>query len=86
MDREDVSVTAPQVQWKDKAPAAAASMAYVRHQITRMAYGKDPRPATRPLEAFAADRYRRGKKLERSRAWLPHHPLSPTTPVSVNQS
>ncbi|MFQ6141968.1 NADH:flavin oxidoreductase/NADH oxidase family protein [Streptomyces seoulensis] len=59
------------VTWSDKALAAAASMALVRHQMRRLADGDDPRPRTRPARALLCEQRHQRRALRRYRAWLP---------------
>ncbi|MEV0589683.1 NADH:flavin oxidoreductase/NADH oxidase family protein [Nonomuraea sp. NPDC050310] len=59
------------VTWSDKALASAASMAQVRHQLRRLARGKDPRSGTHPAYALLTDRRQQRRALRRYRAWLP---------------
>lgn len=58
------------VTWSDKTLASAAGMALVRHQIHRLARGKDPVLATRPWYAFVRDNIDQAFALRRYRAWL----------------
>ncbi|MBI0295319.1 NADH:flavin oxidoreductase/NADH oxidase family protein [Streptomyces sp. PRKS01-29] len=59
------------VTWKDKALASAASMALVRHQLRRIAKGRDPRPGTHPAFAVISEQRKQRRALRRYRAWLP---------------
>ncbi|MDA3623923.1 NADH:flavin oxidoreductase/NADH oxidase family protein [Saccharopolyspora sp. WRP15-2] len=61
------------VAWSDKALAAAAGMALVRHQMRRIAGGRTPRPNTHPAYALACERRQQRQALRRYRAWLPAH-------------
>ncbi|MER5391468.1 hypothetical protein [Saccharopolyspora sp. NPDC002686] len=61
------------VTWSDKALAAAAGMALVRHQMRRIAGGRAPRPNTHPAYALACERRQQRQALRRYRAWLPAH-------------
>jgi hypothetical protein len=58
------------VTWSDKALAAAASMAQVRHQLRRIARGSRPKPNTRPVYALFSERRQQRQALRRYRAWL----------------
>ncbi|MFJ7128756.1 NADH:flavin oxidoreductase/NADH oxidase family protein [Streptomyces sp. NPDC098101] len=58
------------VTWSDKALAAVASMARVRHQMRRLARGRDTRPGTSPLLALLSERRKQRRALRRYRAWL----------------
>jgi 2,4-dienoyl-CoA reductase-like NADH-dependent reductase (Old Yellow Enzyme family) len=62
------------VTWSDKTLASAAGMALVRHQLHRIARGKDPALGTRPLLAFLRDNVDQSRALRRYRSWL--QPLS----------
>ncbi|WP_217575005.1 NADH:flavin oxidoreductase/NADH oxidase family protein [Streptomyces sp. GbtcB7] len=66
---EDPVVAAQPVAWKDKALAAGASNALVRHQLGRLASGLDANQPS-PLLTFVLDQRRRAKTLRRYRAWL----------------
>ncbi|MFF4302212.1 NADH:flavin oxidoreductase/NADH oxidase family protein [Streptomyces sp. NPDC001601] len=58
------------VTWSDKALAAAAGMAQVRHQMRRIARGSHPTPRTHPAIALLAERRNQRRALRRYRAWL----------------
>ncbi|GAA3164357.1 MULTISPECIES: NADH:flavin oxidoreductase/NADH oxidase family protein [Streptomyces] len=58
------------VTWSDKALAAAASMAQVRHQLRRLARGRRVAPGTRPAVALLAEQLQQRTALRRYRAWL----------------
>ncbi|MGW7072988.1 NADH:flavin oxidoreductase/NADH oxidase family protein [Streptomyces sp. NPDC054855] len=59
------------VDWKDKALASTASMALVRHQLRRIANGRDPRPGTHPAFALISEQRKQRRALRRYRSWLP---------------
>jgi 2,4-dienoyl-CoA reductase-like NADH-dependent reductase (Old Yellow Enzyme family) len=58
------------VTWSDKALAAAAGMARVRHQMRRLAHGRDTKPGTSPALALISERRKQRKALRSYRAWL----------------
>jgi 2,4-dienoyl-CoA reductase-like NADH-dependent reductase (Old Yellow Enzyme family) len=58
------------VTWSDKTLASAAGMALVRHQLRRIAGGRNPAPGTPPVHAFACDQLARRRALRRYRSWL----------------
>ncbi|MFD7293590.1 NADH:flavin oxidoreductase/NADH oxidase family protein [Streptomyces sp. NPDC059897] len=58
------------VTWSDKALASAATMAQVRHQMRRIAHGRDPRPGTHPARALLCEQGRQRRALRRYRTWL----------------
>ncbi|TXS44296.1 NADH:flavin oxidoreductase/NADH oxidase family protein [Streptomyces sp. t39] len=58
------------VTWSDKALAAAASMAQVRHQLRRLAHGRVTRPGTHPAIALISERRKQQRALRTYRAWL----------------
>ncbi|HZV92361.1 MAG TPA: hypothetical protein VFF72_04045 [Caldimonas sp.] len=45
-------------------------MALVRHQLRRIAHGKDPALGTHPAYAFACDNVDQTRALRRYRSWL----------------
>ncbi|MET9059197.1 NADH:flavin oxidoreductase/NADH oxidase family protein [Streptomyces antibioticus] len=59
-----------QVTWSDKALAAAASMAQVRHQMRRLARGGTTRPGTHPAIALLSEHRKQRRALRGYRAWL----------------
>ncbi|MEU5796893.1 NADH:flavin oxidoreductase/NADH oxidase family protein [Streptomyces sp. NPDC047813] len=58
------------VTWPDKALAATAGMAQVRHQMRRIARGRRPTPRTHPALALVSEQRRQRRALRRYRAWL----------------
>jgi hypothetical protein len=58
------------VTWSDKAIASTAGMALVRHQLRRIARGKDPVLGTHPAYAFVCDNVDQTRALRRYRSWL----------------
>ncbi|MGW1202590.1 NADH:flavin oxidoreductase/NADH oxidase family protein [Streptomyces cyaneofuscatus] len=58
------------VTWSDKALAAAASMARVRHQMRRIARGRNTKFATSPTLALMSERSKQRRALRSYRAWL----------------
>ncbi|MET9100103.1 NADH:flavin oxidoreductase/NADH oxidase family protein [Streptomyces antibioticus] len=58
------------VTWSDKALAAAASMAQVRHQMRRLARGGTTRPGTHPAIALLSEHRKQRRALRGYRAWL----------------
>ncbi|TXJ76425.1 NADH:flavin oxidoreductase/NADH oxidase family protein [Streptomyces lavendulae] len=58
------------VTWSDKALAATAGMAQVRHQMRRIARGSRPTPRTHPALALVSEQRRQRRALRRYRAWL----------------
>lgn len=58
------------VTWSDKALAAAAGMAQVRHQMRRIARGSHPTPRTHPAFALVSEQRKQRRALRRYRAWL----------------
>ncbi len=67
---EDVERALRPVTWDDKILASAASMALVRHQLRRIARGKQPSLTTHPLRAFIHDNLDQARALHRYRRWL----------------
>jgi 2,4-dienoyl-CoA reductase-like NADH-dependent reductase (Old Yellow Enzyme family) len=67
---EDVERALRPVTWDDKILASAASMALVRHQLRRIARGKQPSLTTHPLRAFIHDNLDQARALRRYRRWL----------------
>ncbi|MCW2672615.1 MAG: 2,4-dienoyl-CoA reductase [Frankiales bacterium] len=67
---EDAARQLRPVTWSDKTLASAASMALVRHQLHRIARGKDPVLDTRPWFAFIHDNVDQSRALRRYRSWL----------------
>ncbi|OJZ67912.1 2,4-dienoyl-CoA reductase [Mycobacterium paraffinicum] len=65
------------VNWTDKTLASAASMALVRHQLRRIARGRQPALGTRPAYAMVCDQLHRRRALRRYRSWLATFPPSP---------
>ncbi|GHH26924.1 NADH:flavin oxidoreductase/NADH oxidase family protein [Streptomyces lanatus] len=62
------------VTWSDKALASAAAMALVRHQMRRIARGRQPAVGTRPVHALVSDQLAQRRALSRYRSWLPTTP------------
>jgi 2,4-dienoyl-CoA reductase-like NADH-dependent reductase (Old Yellow Enzyme family) len=58
------------VTWSDKTLASAAGMALVRHQMRRIARGRNPALGTHPLHALACDQLAQRRALRRYRSWL----------------
>jgi 2,4-dienoyl-CoA reductase-like NADH-dependent reductase (Old Yellow Enzyme family) len=58
------------VTWSDKTLASAASMALVRHQMRRIARGRNPALRTHPVHALACDQLAQRRALRRYRSWL----------------
>ncbi|MFC8157764.1 NADH:flavin oxidoreductase/NADH oxidase family protein [Streptomyces cinereoruber] len=58
------------VTWSDKALAAAASMARVRHQMRRLARGRGTSPGASPTLALISERRKQRRALRGYRAWL----------------
>ncbi|MFF0561373.1 hypothetical protein [Streptomyces sp. NPDC004266] len=56
--------------WSDKALAATAGMARVRHQMRRLARGRNTKPDTSPLLALISERRKQRSALRSYRAWL----------------
>ncbi|WP_228718060.1 hypothetical protein [Kitasatospora acidiphila] len=67
------------VTWSDKALASVATMAQVRHQMHRLARGRDPKPGTHPAVALVADQPKQRRALQRYRAWLSASSPSPSS-------
>jgi 2,4-dienoyl-CoA reductase-like NADH-dependent reductase (Old Yellow Enzyme family) len=67
---EDATRRLRPITWSDKAVASVAGMALVRHQLHRIARGKDPVLGTRPWFAFVRDNIDQSRALRRYRAWL----------------
>jgi 2,4-dienoyl-CoA reductase-like NADH-dependent reductase (Old Yellow Enzyme family) len=67
---EEVSRRLRPVTWSDKTLASAAGMALVRHQLHRIARGKNPVLHTRPWYAFVRDNLDQSRALRRYRSWL----------------
>jgi 2,4-dienoyl-CoA reductase-like NADH-dependent reductase (Old Yellow Enzyme family) len=67
---DDVHRRLRPVTWTDKTLASAAGMALVRHQLRRIARGKDPVLGTQPWLAFMCDNLDQHRALRRYRAWL----------------
>jgi 2,4-dienoyl-CoA reductase-like NADH-dependent reductase (Old Yellow Enzyme family) len=58
------------VTWSDKTLASAAGMSLVRHQLRRIARGRNPALRTHPVHALACDQLAQYRALRRYRAWL----------------
>ncbi|MGH8861047.1 MAG: 2,4-dienoyl-CoA reductase, partial [Jatrophihabitantaceae bacterium] len=58
------------ITWSDTTLASAAGMALVRHQLRRIARGKNPVLRTRPWLAFVLDNLDQSRALRRYRSWL----------------
>ncbi|MFE5481107.1 NADH:flavin oxidoreductase/NADH oxidase family protein [Streptomyces sp. NPDC056527] len=58
------------VTWSDKSLASAASMARVRHQMRRIARGRNAKFGTSPTLALISERRRQRRALRRYRVWL----------------
>jgi 2,4-dienoyl-CoA reductase-like NADH-dependent reductase (Old Yellow Enzyme family) len=58
------------VNWSDKTLASAAGMALVRHQMRRIARGRNPAFGTHPVHALACDQLAQRRALGRYRSWL----------------
>ena len=71
---QDVTRRLRPVTWSDKTLASAAGMAMVRHQLHRIARGKDPILRTRPWFAFIRDNIDQSRALRRYRIWLQEVP------------
>ena len=67
---EEVSRRLRPITWSDKTLASAAGMALVRHQLHRIARGKNPVLHTRPWYAFVRDNLDQSRALRRYRSWL----------------
>ena len=68
--RDEETRTLRSVTWKDKTVASAATMALVRHQLHRLAHGKEPKLGTRPAAALVRDTLANERALKRYRSWL----------------
>ncbi|MGW4122170.1 NADH:flavin oxidoreductase/NADH oxidase family protein [Nocardia sp. NPDC004711] len=77
--RDDLGAdaTPKPITWSNKALASAAGMAVVRHHMRRMARGRNPRPATGPVQALLSDQIVQGRALRRYRSWLQSRPAHP---------
>ncbi|MFB6895624.1 NADH:flavin oxidoreductase/NADH oxidase family protein [Streptomyces hydrogenans] len=58
------------VTWSDKALAASASMARVRHQMRRIARGRSTKFSTSPALALMSERRKQRRALRTYRVWL----------------
>jgi 2,4-dienoyl-CoA reductase-like NADH-dependent reductase (Old Yellow Enzyme family) len=67
---EDVRRRLRPITWSDKTLASAAGMALVRHQLRRIARGKDPVLGTWPSFAFVCDNVDQSRALRRYQSWL----------------
>ncbi|NNG38374.1 NADH:flavin oxidoreductase/NADH oxidase family protein [Flexivirga sp. ID2601S] len=67
---QEVTRTLRPVTWSNKALASLAGMSLVRHQMRRVAAGREPRLGTRPATAFLADQRVQRKALRRYGPWL----------------
>ncbi|HKC28577.1 MAG TPA: hypothetical protein VKB75_11250, partial [Jatrophihabitans sp.] len=67
---EDVTRRLRPITWSDKTVASAAGMALVRHQLHRIARGKDPVLRTHPMHALVRDNLDQARALRRYRCWL----------------
>jgi 2,4-dienoyl-CoA reductase-like NADH-dependent reductase (Old Yellow Enzyme family) len=75
------------VTWSDKTLASAASMALVRHQMRRIARGRNPALGTHPVHALACDQLAQRRALRRYRSWLRASTRSPSArPTAAEQS
>jgi len=74
--REDLEATGTlkPVTWSDKSLASIAGMALVRHQMRRMARGKEPALGVGPARALIADQLLQARALRRYRGWLRSQP------------
>jgi 2,4-dienoyl-CoA reductase-like NADH-dependent reductase (Old Yellow Enzyme family) len=83
-DGREASERLRPVTWSDKTLASAASMALVRHQMRRVARGKHPTGATRPLHALMCDQLAQRRALGRYRSWLARRVSPPhVTPIGA---
>ncbi|MEW2415981.1 NADH:flavin oxidoreductase/NADH oxidase family protein [Streptomyces sp. NPDC046866] len=71
---EDVAVTVERLDWKDRDVAGAGLLAFVRHQLHRLARGLEPRPQASPRAAFALDRLRHWRRVRAYGTWLARNP------------
>ncbi|MFF9853847.1 NADH:flavin oxidoreductase/NADH oxidase family protein [Streptomyces litmocidini] len=69
-DYREADRTMEPLTWSDKALAATASMARVRHQMRRLARGRNTKPDTSPLLALISERRKQRSALRSYRAWL----------------
>jgi 2,4-dienoyl-CoA reductase-like NADH-dependent reductase (Old Yellow Enzyme family) len=67
---QDVTRRLRPISWSDKTLASAAGMALVRHQLHRIARGREPVLGTRPWFAFVRDNLDQSRALRRYRSWL----------------
>jgi 2,4-dienoyl-CoA reductase-like NADH-dependent reductase (Old Yellow Enzyme family) len=67
---EEVRQRLRPITCSDKTLASAAGMALVRHQLHRIARGKDPALGTAPWFAFTLDNIDQSRALRRYRSWL----------------
>jgi hypothetical protein len=58
------------VTWSDRTLASAAGMALVRHQLRRIARGRQPALRTHPAHALVVDQLAARRALRRYRSWL----------------
>ncbi|MCX5380391.1 NADH:flavin oxidoreductase/NADH oxidase family protein [Streptomyces sp. NBC_00091] len=71
---EDVPATIPRLDWKDRSLACAATLAYVRHQLDRVARGSHPRPQASARRLFLLDSLQHRRRVRAYRTWLTSHP------------
>lgn len=69
-DGQEATRTLRPVTWSNKPLASLAGMSLVRHQMRRLAAGKEPRLRTRPETAMVADQRMQRRALRRYGAWL----------------
>jgi 2,4-dienoyl-CoA reductase-like NADH-dependent reductase (Old Yellow Enzyme family) len=67
---EETAAQLRSVTWSDKTLASAASMALVRHQMRRLAGGREPAVRTHPASALVCDQLAQRRALRRYRSWL----------------
>lgn len=67
---QDIAAPYPDVQWKDKTLAVAATMAIMHRQLRRLGDGKRPVPQASPLLSLIGDQVRLKLLAARYRKWL----------------
>ncbi len=66
---QQLEVTLPHAEWKDKTLAGVATTSVARRQLVRMSKGKKPSLDLSPLSSLILDRLRTRKLLKRYKSW-----------------
>lgn len=60
----------PTIRWKNKAVASLATMAVVKHQLSRLSRGRPPAPAVSPLRALLIGQLKTARLTRKYRHWM----------------